>query len=77
MTACTKSLLNGACGGASNGKCELDPEKDCGWELIYESLRQKNQLDKLRRFIVAKDYSKMMASPKILSKSVYALEQSD
>ncbi|MGB2854202.1 MAG: methylenetetrahydrofolate reductase C-terminal domain-containing protein, partial [Dehalococcoidia bacterium] len=34
LTACTKGLINGACGGASNGKCELDPERDCGWELI-------------------------------------------
>jgi len=77
LTACTKGLVNGACGGASNGKCELNTEKDCGWELIYERVKQKNQLDKLRKFIVAKDYSKMMANPKILSKSVYALEQSD
>ena len=77
LTTCTKSLVNGACGGASNGKCELDPEKDCGWELIYERVKQKNQLDKLRKFIAPKDYSKMMANPKILSKSVYALEQSD
>ncbi len=75
LTACTKSLINGACGGASQGKCELDPEKDCGWELIYQRLKQKNQLDKLREFITPKDYSKIMANPKILSTSLYALEQ--
>ncbi len=75
LTACTKGLINGACGGASNGKCELDPEKDCGWELIYERLKQKNQLDKLRKFIPPKDYSKMMPSPKMMSTSLWALEQ--
>ncbi len=75
LTACTKGLINGACGGASNGKCELDPEKDCGWELIYERLKQKNQLDKLRKFIPPKDYSKMMPSPKLMSSSIWALEQ--
>ena len=75
LTACTKGLTNGACGGASNGKCELSPEKDCGWELIYQRLKQKNQLDKLRKFIVPKDYSKMMANPEMLSTSRYALEQ--
>ncbi len=77
LTACTKGLINGACGGASNGKCELDPEKDCGWELIYERLKQKNQLDKLRKFIPPKDYSKMMPSPKLMSTSLWALEQID
>jgi hypothetical protein len=75
LTACTKGLINGACGGASNGKCELDPEKDCGWELIYQRLKQKNQLDKLRKFIPPKDYSKMMPSPKLMSTSLWALEQ--
>jgi len=75
LTACTKSLLNGACGGASNGKCELDPDKDCGWELIYERLKQKNQLRKLRRFIPPKDYSKMMPSPKMMSTALWALEK--
>ena len=75
LTACTKSLINGACGGASQGKCELDPEKDCGWELIYERLKQKNQLDKLRKFIAPKDYSKMMPSPKMMSTALWALEK--
>lgn len=77
LTACTKGLINGACGGASNGKCELDPERDCGWELIYERLKQKNQLDKLKKFIPPKDYSKMMPSPKMMSTSLWALEQID
>ena len=77
LTACTKGLINGACGGASNGKCELDPERDCGWELIYERLKQKNQLDKLKKFIPPKDYSKMMPSPKTMSTSLWALEQID
>jgi len=45
LTACTKGLINGACGGASNGKCELSPEKDCGWELIYNRLKATNRLD--------------------------------
>ena len=75
LTACTKGLINGQCGGASNGKCELDPQKECGWELIYERLKGLNQLDKLRRFVAPKDYSKMMAKPEILSTSRYALEQ--
>ena len=38
ITACAKGLLNGPCGGAKNGKCEVSPEMDCGWELIYKRL---------------------------------------
>ena len=75
LTACTKSLLNGACGGASNGMCEVSPDRPCGWELIYQQAKSKNQLDKLRKFIVAKNFNKMMIAPELLDKSVYALEQ--
>ena len=75
LTACTKGLINGQCGGASKGKCELDPEKDCGWELIYNRLKGLNQLNKLRGFIAPKDYSKMMPDVKIISTSHWALEE--
>jgi hypothetical protein len=77
ITACTKSLVSGACGGASNGKCELSPDRDCGWELIYNRLKAKNQLDKLKIFINPLDHSKLMARPEMMATSRYALEQSD
>ncbi len=77
LTACTKGLLSGQCGGASKGKCELNREKDCGWELIYKRLKELNQLGKLRRFIAPKDYSKMMPDVKIMSTSRWALERTD
>lgn len=75
LTACTKGLINGQCGGASQGKCELDPEKDCGWELIYNRLKELNHLDKLRRFIPPKDYSKMMPDVATMATSRWALER--
>ncbi|HJX12932.1 MAG TPA: methylenetetrahydrofolate reductase C-terminal domain-containing protein [Dehalococcoidales bacterium] len=77
LTACTKSLVSGACGGASNGKCELSPDKDCGWELIFNRLKAKNQLARLKVFINPLDHSKLMARPEMLATSRYALEQSD
>jgi electron transport complex protein RnfC len=40
ITACTKSLINGQCGGAKEGKCEVDKEKDCGWERINKRLKR-------------------------------------
>ena len=39
VTMCAKGLLNGACGGARDGKCEVDPENDCAWVLIYNRLK--------------------------------------
>ena len=77
LGACTKSLVSGACGGASNGKCEISPDRDCGWELIYNRLKSKDQLDKLSALIDALDHGKLMARPEMLATSRYALEQSD
>jgi electron transport complex protein RnfC len=58
ITECSKSLLNGPCGGAKNGKCEVDKEKDCGWEKIFNILKQKGYpIDKkinLRSFYTQK-----------------------
>ena len=77
LTACTKSLVSGACGGASEGKCEISPDRDCGWELIYDRLKAKNQLEKLGAVIDALDHNKIMARPEMLATSRYALEQTD
>ncbi|MDD5259173.1 MAG: methylenetetrahydrofolate reductase C-terminal domain-containing protein [bacterium] len=41
VTRCAKALVNGPCGGAVNGKCEVNSGQDCVWILIYEKL-QKN-----------------------------------
>jgi len=53
---CAKGLLNGACGGARNGKCEMDPEKDCAWELIFKSLEKQGKLDRLKEFRPPRNY---------------------
>ena len=31
VTMCAKGLINGACGGAKNGKCEVSQDNDCAW----------------------------------------------
>ena len=56
VTRCTKGLLNGACGGSKNGKCELSPERDCGWVLIYEQLKKQGKLQILKEFRPPRDY---------------------
>ena len=46
ITTCAKSLMNGPCGGMVDGKCEVgNYEKDCGWVLIYERLKELGRLD--------------------------------
>ena len=58
ITACSKSLINGQCGGAKNGKCEVDPTMDCGWERIYRRLKQLDRLDVLKCPVQIRDYKK-------------------
>ena len=48
ITACSKSLVNGPCGGTKNGKCEVNPAMDCGWERIIQRLKAQGRLDVLR-----------------------------
>ena len=57
---CSKSLVNGQCGGAKNGKCEVDSSKDCAWEKIYRRLEKQGRLEEfLNQPIQLRDYSKV------------------
>ena len=57
IARCSKSLLNGPCGGSANGKCEIDPAVDCGWQLIYDRLASLNALHLLEEINPPKDWS--------------------
>jgi len=48
LTACSKGLINGQCGGCKDGKCEVDPNMECGWERIIRRLTQVGRLDVLK-----------------------------
>lgn len=65
LTQCPKGLLNGPCGGSKNGKCEVDPERDCAWVLIYERLKEFGELNRMKGEPMFKDYSKMTRPRKI------------
>ena len=57
---CSKSLVNGQCGGAKDGKCEVDPNKDCAWQKIQERLEAQGRLDELKaQPVQVRDYSKI------------------
>jgi hypothetical protein len=77
LTACSKGLLNGPCGGAQDGRCEVEPDlRPCGWILIYERLQALERLDVLRDAPVQIADRGKMQPPRELRESVlYALEQ--
>ena len=57
IVRCAKGLLNGPCGGTrKGGKCEIDPEKDCAWVLIYRRLEKQGRLDLMRNYCAPKNY---------------------
>jgi len=47
IARCSKSLLNGPCGGSLDGHCEIDPDIPCGWQLIYDRLSSMGKLEVL------------------------------
>ena len=57
ITACSKSLVNGQCGGAKNGMCEVDPNMECGWERIHRRLKQVGRLDALKCPVQIRNYA--------------------
>lgn len=47
IARCSKSLLNGPCGGSEDGHCEVNPDIPCAWQLIYDRLSSLGKLDLL------------------------------
>ncbi len=76
-SACPKKLENGPCAGQSNGKCETDPERDCGWELIYNNLKRLGQVDRLNKFIPPRDYNKVLPTANLRKTSLWALDEEE
>ena len=57
IARCSKSLLNGPCGGSQDGKCEVDKELDCAWQLIHDRLKALGRLDQMDEIMPIKDWS--------------------
>ena len=57
ITACSKSLLNGQCGGSKDGKCEVDSCMECGWERINRRLKMIGRLDALKCPVQVRNYA--------------------
>ncbi|MFO8049747.1 MAG: methylenetetrahydrofolate reductase C-terminal domain-containing protein [Desulfosudaceae bacterium] len=57
VARCAKRLLNGPCGGSTDGKCEISKEVDCAWQLIIDRLKALNRLDDYENLFAIKDWS--------------------
>ncbi len=57
IARCSKSLLNGPCGGSEDGHCEIDPDTDCAWQLIYDRLEKLEKLEMLMKIQPPKNWS--------------------
>ncbi len=62
ISRCPKSMLNGPCGGSVNGKCEVNQDMDCVWSKIFDCLKEKGRLNKLREIVEPKDWSNSVCS---------------
>jgi len=75
ITTCSKSLINGMCGGQHDGKCEVEKNRDCGWNLIYNRLKELGKLDNLKKIPKLRDYRKMDVPDSERTTTRWALEK--
>ena len=57
IARCAKRVLNGPCGGSTNGKCEISKDVDCAWQLIVDRLKLLDKLDTYEELTPIKDWS--------------------
>lgn len=58
IARCSKSLLNGPCGGSVDGHCEVNAEIPCAWQLIYDRLKSLGKLEALMEIQPPKNWQK-------------------
>jgi ferredoxin len=61
VTRCAKRMLNGPCSGSSEDHCEVDHDRPCAWQLIYQRLKDVGQLDRLKQAKPPKNWRPSMA----------------
>lgn len=57
ITRCAKRLLNGPCGGSTQGHCEINKDVPCAWQLIIDRLKALGRLDDYDKLLSIKDWS--------------------
>jgi hypothetical protein len=56
VARCSKSNFNGPCGGSALGKCEINEDTDCAWQLIYDRMKRLDRLEELLEIEGARDW---------------------
>lgn len=57
VSRCAKRLFNGPCGGSTKGKCEINSDIPCAWQVIIDRLKELGRLDDYERITPIKDWS--------------------
>jgi len=77
ITTCAKSMLNGPCGGSHKGDCEVEPNRPCGWNRIYERLKEQGRLDNLKKMPRIRNHRNMDIPVKLRSTIRWAIEATE
>lgn len=75
ITFCAKELVNGACGGAKDGKCEIKTGKECGWNLIYERLKKIGKIELLKEIQQPRNFKKIEPDAKLRKSIHFAIDK--
>jgi len=57
VSRCAKRIMNGPCGGSTRGKCEINSELDCAWQLIIDRLKALGRMEDYEIVAPIKDWS--------------------
>ena len=57
VSRCAKRVMNGPCGGSTDGKCEISKDVICAWQLIVERLKALDRFDDYEELSPIKDWS--------------------
>ncbi len=75
ITNCSKSMVNGPCGGTtSDGKCEVDRQRDCGWYRIYMRLKDLKALDQMKDVVPPKKHGNYLPSYEVMTGEHWAVD---
>ncbi len=56
IARCSKRIMNGPCGGSTQGKCEISSDVDCVWQLIWDRLKALGMENRYEDIMAAKDW---------------------
>ena len=49
--------MNGPCGGSVDGRCEINPEVDCVWQMIYDRMGRLDRQEEMAEPAPIRDWS--------------------